>query len=251
MSILTSIFSDAGNREINEDYATFLQREDNILAVLADGLGGHDKGEVASEFVGNYVKENFSFDGSCSFNIRKVINEAQEKLIELQEKEHAPKAMKTTIVMAVVKKDFIRIAHVGDSRGYVFLKNGKYIRTLDHSVSQMLVLAGEIKEQDIRFHEERSKLLRVMGSEWEKDPIEIEKKINIDDVEAVLLCSDGFWELIDEKSMQNSLRKSKNPEEWLKHMVAEIQKNGKNVDMDNYSAVAIMNSKKTRWWKIW
>lgn len=239
MKLEVGTYTRPGTRSHNEDYVTFREEKGKLLFVVADGLGGHDKGEVASEHVGTYIKNYFNFEISSDEALRKAINEAQNSLLELQCEEKAVNAMKTTVVALAVKNDKAYFAHVGDSRGYAFSKKKNYFRTLDHSVPQMLVLAGELREKKIRNHAERSSLLRVLGSPWEKDAVEVSDEIDLKNVRAILVCSDGFWELIEEKSMIRCLKKSKTPEEWLFRMAEIIERNGKGKEMDNYTAGAV------------
>lgn len=103
----------------------------------------------------------------------------------------------------------------------------------------MLVNMGKIKEKDIRHHEDRSRLLRVMGTEWDAPKYQVVDNFTVTNHSSFLLCSDGFWELIDEKMMCKTLKKAKTPTEWLFNMREIILKNGKGTNMDNYSAIAI------------
>lgn len=251
MVLSVESFTNQGTRKINEDYVTYKQDGEHLVAIVADGLGGHDKGEVASEHVGKYLVEHFEFGKNVKEELDKNLLAAQNTLLELQQKEHAIKAMKTTAVAIAVEGDKAWMAHVGDSRGYIFYRNGEYSRTRDHSVSQMLVLSGEIQEKDIRHHVDRSRVLRVMGSEWEKNQIEFEKEIKLEEVQAILLCSDGFWELVVEEQMREFLNASKTPKEWVEKMAKVVRKNGKGQEMDNYTALAVFVEKKKPWWKFW
>lgn len=240
MKLDVAVYTKPGNREINEDYVAYRLKDDTLIAVVADGLGGHDKGEVASEHVANYVVEHYSFEEPLEESIGNVIKDAQLSLLELQKSECSGKnAMKTTIVVLVIKGEVAYLAHVGDSRGYCFRKFRKYIRTIDHSVPQYLVLAGDIKEKEIRHHEQRSSLLRVLGTPWEKDAFELTKPIPIRKVRAFLLCSDGFWELIDEKAMQKQLKNAKDSQSWLEEMAEIVMQNGAGTNMDNFTACAV------------
>ena len=91
--------------------------------------------------------------------------------------------------------------HVGDSRLYYF-KNGRIVkRTLDHSVPQMLVAAGEIDEKEIRHHPDRNRLVRVMGMEWDEPKYQVSEPMPEEPGQAFLLCSDGFWENIEEEQI--------------------------------------------------
>ena len=112
-------------------------------------------------------------------------------------------------------------------------------RTLDHSIPQMLVASKEIKESDIRNHPDRSMLVKVMGIEWEKPLFELMKPIPLRKCQAFLLCSDGFWELINEDEMCKCLEKAVNVDHWLQMMNDIVQSNGINVNMDNNSAIAV------------
>lgn len=240
MEFRYEICSNIGNREINEDYAVVTSQGEELLAIVADGLGGHDKGEVASKLVSDTIAEEFHFGTQePGEELHRVMHVAQEILLEYQQQEQAVDAMKTTCVVLTLGPEHAFWGHVGDSRGYVFYKDKKWERTCDHSVTQMLALAGKIKEKGIRHHEDRNKLLRVFGSEWYKDMCEISDPIEKEKVKAYLLCTDGFWELITERQMQKCLKRSKTPAEWLKRMLAIVEKAGKKKNMDNYTAVAI------------
>lgn len=236
--------SRVGDREINEDYVEILNLDDKTVFILADGLGGHGCGEIASkeatEAIKCYFKTNLvNKPEEIKDILRDSIQAAHKRLGELQNQVGDTSSFKTTIVVLVITDDNIIWAHVGDSRLYHFERKKLVERSMDHSVPQMLVNAGKIREKQIRYHEDRSRLLRVLGAEDEIS------KPNITELEprnrgaAFILCSDGFWEHIDEKHMERRLKKAKNPECWLSEMEKEILKNGKNKNMDNYSAIAI------------
>lgn len=232
------LFTDKGNRELNEDYIGMTSRDDRYLFVLADGLGGHGRGEVASRLVTENVVQ-FYMEQKQIPDIRECIEYAQKQLLNLQEQEHQKNGMKTTIVLLEIADGQARWAHVGDSRLYCFHRNKMFIRTLDHSVPQMLAASGEIKEKEIRGHEDRNRLLRVMGIEWSRPMYDVSPWIPIKKCQAFLLCSDGFWELIEEKYMEKTLKKSGSPEQWVNEMETIISRNGVGKDMDNYSAIAV------------
>ncbi|MCI8379631.1 MAG: serine/threonine-protein phosphatase [Lachnospiraceae bacterium] len=233
LEITYATLSNSGGRKLNEDY---LGCSGNHVFVLCDGLGGHGSGEVASRFV---VEQILSCYEERGLSMEESIQYAQDALLEKQEKENAHNAMKTTVVCLELLDNEAKFAHVGDSRVYLF-ENGKYkSRSLDHSIPQMLVQRGIIKEKDIRHHEDRSRLLCVMGAEWNVPKYQVADHIKTDKNTTFLLCSDGFWELIDEKLMSSVLKKSETPEEWLAAMEHIIIENGQGTNMDNYSAIAV------------
>ena len=104
----------------------------------------------------------------------------------------------------------------------------------------MLALAGDIKEKDIRRHSDRNMLLKVIGTEWDEPQYELEPPMELKKETAFLLCTDGFWDFIDEKTMQKTLKKSKTAEEWCKTMVDIVRENGRGNNMDNFSAITVI-----------
>lgn len=232
------LFTDKGNRELNEDYIGMTNRNNRYLFVLADGLGGHGKGEVASQLVVESVIQYYTQQSSVP-SIEECVEYAQKQLLMRQRAEGDKEGMKTTLVVLELADGMARWAHVGDSRLYRFHKNHVVQRTLDHSVPQMLVASGEIKEKEIRGHEDRNRLLRVMGMEWNRPMYDVSDWIPLKKSQAFLLCTDGFWELIEEKQMEKLLKKTKSIEQWTEEMVGEIRKNGAGIDMDNLSAIFI------------
>ena len=232
------LISCKGERVTNEDYVGMYEKEGEYCFLLADGLGGHGKGEIASELVVTQGIVEFE-KGQFFEAIPQAFEVAQEKLLEKQKMESSPTAMKTTMVMLCIGKKGLYWGHVGDSRLYYFRKNKLIKRTLDHSVPQMLVASGEIKEKDIRGHEDRNRLLRVMGTPWVATPYEIEEVHKVQGKQAFLLCSDGFWELIEEKKMIGCLKKADTVEQWIEMMEEIVKERGMGQEMDNYSAVGI------------
>ena len=235
-------FSSFGSRPVNEDSAAVFENSMGKCYVLCDGLGGHGMGDAASQLVVEKIGEQFADCDNISEFIPAAIEYAQQQLLAQQEMLHAQMKMKTTVVIVATDDKNAYIGHVGDSRAYVFSKNKVRSRTLDHSIPQMLVLTKEIKESEIRHHPDRSLLLRVMGTEWDESKYEIEKPVALKKCQAFLLCSDGFWELIDEQQMCQTLKSSKTVQEWMEAMTQIIESNGKGTDMDNYTAIAVFNS---------
>ncbi len=230
-----------GTRNYNEDSAMFLEKEGAHLFVVADGLGGHGKGEVASAIAVETFKESFeNGDIVAESFLAETFSKAQENILKEQKIQNATMEMKTTCVSILVENEYVKIGHIGDSRAYVFKKNKVKTRTLDHSVPQMLAISGSIKEKQIRNHPDRNRLLRVMGVQWDTPRYEIAEPLSLTDCQGFLLCTDGFWELCTEKKMCTFLKKSKNAKEWIDMMVEEIERNGTNIDMDNFTAIAVI-----------
>lgn len=236
-----AFLSNSGDREYNEDYIKVANNGHAFCFVLADGLGGHGGGRAASRLVAEYIGDEFMEHGELSEQyIKHCFAKGQERLLAEQDRQQCLHGMRTTLVILMVDEDTALWGHIGDSRLYYFQKAKLVQRTLDHSVPQMLALAGKIKEKEIRGHADRNRLLRAMGTSADQElRCEIAQPIHRNGGEAFLLCSDGFWEWIEEKKMQSLLRKAKSPQEWLEQMHEKVQKKAVRGRMDNYSAVAV------------
>ncbi len=237
------IYSNTGDHIPNEDYSDFMIENDIVCAIVADGLGGHGCGEIASETVVKGAlkafKENPEINEECMSRCFKIaFDSMQDKMHE----KHEYMDMKSTLSILITDgKKYIH-GHVGDTRIYGFSKSKVILQTLDHSVPQALVASGKLKSKNIRYHEDRNRLLRVMGTNsMPKVDISPVKRLQFN-IKGVLLCTDGFWEHIEEKTMINLLNTSVKCDEWIKEMAEEIKANGnKNAKgkMDNYTCLGV------------
>lgn len=236
MQIRTAYLNDIGGREYNDDTVRIISQNDGLCVFVGDGLGGYAGGKAASskagDIIGNYRKKNTLLDEAAMVEAAKAANEG---VLAEQKRNHGQ--MKTTMVVLTVEGRQARWMHVGDSRLYYF-KNGKLqSQTIDHSVSQMAVLMGEIKQEEIRFHEDRNKVLRALGSGNAKPEISPILSLG-EDEHSFLLCTDGFWEYVYEMEMEEFLKKASSPKEWLGNM-QELLKDRVCREHDNFSAAAV------------
>lgn len=238
-----AIYTDTGGREINEDSVRAEIKDDSSACfVVADGLGGHGRGEVASACVAEHIAGLYRSSGASQAEfVADALASAQNELLAEQLRLSGVFEMKTTAVVLRVRGSSAEWGHVGDSRLYFFGKGRLRQMTMDHSVPRMLQLAGQISEKEIRRHPDRNRLLRVMGIKWDEPKYEL-GRAEITRGCAFLLCTDGFWELISEKEMSKALKKSSCAEEWLKKMSELVRQRGKNEEMDNNTAVAVVFS---------
>ena len=237
--ITYKIISRSGSRPVNEDSTGMHQLGEEYGFFLADGLGGHGKGDVASQTAIQQAILQFEQGGCSEETLKSVFEAGQASVLEQQRLAGNTQGMKTTMTALLLNNQTIRWGHIGDSRIYYFYNNKLVCRTMDHSVPQMLVAAGEIKEKEIRHHPDRNRLLRVMGVDEETLRYQLAEPVARRGRQAFLLCSDGFWELIDEKEMTTLLKKSKTVEQWLDDMEVLVRRHGYGTNMDNYSAVAV------------
>ena len=232
--------SNIGGRKLNEDSYVCLEQGDSSCFVVADGLGGHGKGDIASRMLVETFQRVFK---ACHTDtetfLQAAFDSAQEEILAAQKDVGAMNEMKTTAVALIIIDNRCRWGHIGDSRLYMFSKNRVKTRTLDHSVPQMLVYSKEIKERDIARHPDRNRLLRAVGVEWDFPKYDLSDECELKSCQAFLMCSDGFWENIDQKKMGTFLKKSTSVEEWLAMMTHEVETNGSEKEMDNYTAIAV------------
>ena len=215
-----STITNQGGRPVNEDSIGITEHGGLVCFVVADGLGGHGMGDAASQLTVKAFDEVFSSpeEKPLSELLSNAFLQAQADILREQQRTGAPSQMKTTAVALAIQNGQVAWGHIGDSRLYAFARNKVKLRTQDHSVPQMLVLSGEIKEKAIRGHPDRNRLLRVLGVAGDPPRFELSELHQIDQFQAFLLCSDGFWELITEKEMEKLLKKSRSPEDWLMQM---------------------------------
>ena len=235
MKYIFEHYSDVGGRENNEDSLCVKKKGSAYLFAVADGLGGHDCGEVASGIVADELVRQFVKDPEA-FSPARALADANDLIMQRQQETSLK--MKTTAVAVYICGGRAVAANIGDSRAYFFSNGELKFQTMDHSASQMAVRVGEITPDQIRTHEDRNILTRALGANSEPriDVTELDEG----SFDAALLCSDGFWEYVLEDEMCSTLSQSKNPSLWLKAMRAihsgRIPRNN-----DNNTAIAIMN----------
>lgn len=231
--------SRAGDRQRNEDNIRMGEKEGEYFFALADGLGGHGKGDEASRIVTEQAYRTFQQSAPHKACLEEAFDNAQRRLLAEKTQRGLFSAMKTTMVLLRLDEEYAEWAHMGDSRLYAFRNGRIQMRTRDHSVPQMLVLNGEIQESEIRHHPDRSCLLRAMGGESENCRCDVSERFPLEGNCGFLLCTDGFWELIEEYEMEETLSRAVSPAQWLDSMEQIVLQNGTDVNMDNYSAIAV------------
>lgn len=190
---MVGIKSDVGIvRSLNEDYAGYIEEEEFKLYVVADGMGGHNAGEVASEMavkaVEAYVKENYKEQGSNV--LENAVLFANEKIYNKAIVGSEYKGMGTTLVAALVYRNTIIVANVGDSSCFGIIDNNITKITKDHSLVQELIDSGSITEEEGRNHPKKNVITRALGT---NNVVKIDIfKVDINTYDKYLLCTDGL-----------------------------------------------------------
>lgn len=208
-------------RKNNEDYCMGevikVNKEETLgIFALADGMGGHKKGEVASEIaVKNilaYLKENLLQHNSIKIDyvddiIKQAYNNVNSIIYNQSLKQEEYRGMGTTLVIAILYKEDLYVANVGDSRCYMLSNNYLNRISVDHSVVEELVRANIITEEEAIHHPHRNRITRAIGTD-EMVVVDIfNKKISENDV--VLLASDGLTGCVYEEDIKNILQQNK------------------------------------------
>ena len=241
MRIRYKTYTDVGDREQNEDRLAVCRTRFGYCFAVADGLGGLDLGEVAAELACTTVADYAGILPAASGQkLEQMFWAAQQAVLDRQHQQHSESQMKTTLNVVLVDDTNIYWGHVGDSRTY-YAENSRLLRrTFDHSVTQMLSAIGQVKDGEIRFHEDRSKLLRVLGTPWTKSQVELEPDIPLKGSQQLLLCTDGFWEYITEEQIQICLEEANDPDIWMENMLELISRNDhRGGQRDNRTAITI------------
>jgi serine/threonine protein phosphatase PrpC len=182
--------------------------EDNAFVrapvfVVADGMGGAQAGEVASALAVEEFKQDLPAQGSPEERLTARIHSANRRIFELSRTEHEHAGMGTTLTAVYLVDDYLAVAHVGDSRAYIF-RDGKLIRlTQDHSLVEELVRQGKLTEAQAAEHPQRSIITRALGIEIDVEVDTWSYPMRAGDV--VLLCSDGLTSMISEDAITGIL----------------------------------------------
>lgn len=234
-------YSDQGGRDYNEDSCLVVKHGKNLCAIVADGLGGHGGGSLASrtaiDAVKDCLKKGALGQAVETSDINGWFDTANELVLQMQTKDCEMKTTMALVCLTFGSNAFFA-AHLGDTRIYHFADGRLEYMSFDHSVSRMAVLAGEISMDDIRFHADRNKLYKAIGKCDEAAPELKELSMNPNVRNAILICTDGFWEYVTEEQMEATLRNAATPKEWVKAMTSYIKKFAKE-NNDNNTAVAL------------
>lgn len=228
-------------RSHNEDSVTIVKnRNEEILMAVADGMGGHRGGEIASSIAINNVAKRFSEISSVGNKedaiswIKDIVSEANASIYRYTAEHPESQGMGTTLVLAIITKDFLLIGNIGDSSGYV-IKNKKLHKiTTDHTLVNLLVKSGELTEEAAKEHPRKNVLMKALGATTtvEMDVFDVET-----DVEGVLLCSDGLTNMLDDEQIMKVLNEDRSIQDKLSKLIAKSNNRG---GTDNIS-IAYLN----------
>lgn len=218
-------------RAHNEDSGGLFYNTDNqLIAIIADGMGGHQAGDVASQLATKLMKQKWQTAARVNAPdeaetwLSATISEVNQSIYEhsLQNKEC--EGMGTTIVAAICTDEFLTIAHVGDSRGYLYNENGFNQVTEDHSLVNELLRSGQISEQDAEWHPRKNIILKAIGTE--ETVLEDILTVVWETGNKLLLCSDGLSDKLNEQEIAAYLSSTEDLKETGLEMISLANERG-------------------------
>jgi len=237
-----SFETDAGRtKEINED--NLFIDEDIGLFIVADGIGGHNAGEVASEIavkvISSTIKEKIANRNNINMStvIKESISKANDEIFKMSRGNIGLNGMGSTIILALLNKRKLHIANVGDSRAYLIRNNTINQLTEDHTLVSTLVRMGKITKEEAKIHPRRNVITNALGvNERVESYI---KSTNIRKSDYILLCTDGLTDMLDDEEIRAIVvSKNNSIDEKCKTLVRRAnERDGK----DNVTVILIWN----------
>ncbi|AQR81557.1 Serine/threonine phosphatase stp [Bacillus subtilis subsp. subtilis str. 168] len=241
--MLTALKTDTGKiRQHNEDDAGIFKGKDEfILAVVADGMGGHLAGDVASKMAVKAMGEKWNeaetiptAPSECEKWLIEQILSVNSKIYDHAQAHEECQGMGTTIVCALFTGKTVSVAHIGDSRCYL-LQDDDFVQvTEDHSLVNELVRTGEISREGAEHHPRKNVLTKALGTD---QLVSIDtRSFDIEPGDKLLLCSDGLTNKVEGTELKDILQSDSAPQEKVNLLVDKANQNG---GEDNITAVLL------------
>ena len=213
-------------RPNNEDSFATLSKDGGFPCafILADGMGGHRRGDLASRIAVDYVRErllqelaNIKSISDLTRQLADIVEKANVKVYLGSLTSEQNRGMGTTLTLAVLLPDQILIAHVGDCRAWLFRDDELRQLTVDHTLVQELVNSGSLTTEETYLHPRRNVLTRALGvPEYLQPDILV---IPTQPGDRFLISSDGLHGLVDAQAMRSAIKKEKTPDELVDSLI--------------------------------
>lgn len=206
----TYFLTDTGRvRSHNEDSVAIVENKSKeVFMIVADGMGGHKAGEIASAITVDHFTNSFLSNKTIGSKndainwLKKTISEANDKILEYTKEHPESTGMGTTCVCAVVTDNFLLFGNIGDSSGFVKKEGYLHKITHDHTLVNVLVEAGNLSEEEAASHPRKNVLMKALGAEEkiEMDIFNVERT-----VDEIMLCSDGLTNMLSQEQIEKVL----------------------------------------------
>lgn len=227
----TFYFTDPGKvRSHNEDSVTIINNDkQEFVLAIADGMGGHKAGEVASTIAIEHIRNSFYKLDTMGTKeeaiewLRKIVKEINAEIFAYAKDNPESKGLGTTLVIAIKTNDYILYGNIGDSSGYVIKNNTIHKVTKDHTYVGMLLNNGRLTEEEALNHPGKNLLTRALGA---NDPIEIDIFDVDTSVKGLFLCSDGLTNMLTDEQIEKILNSNLQIEEAVIKLVKKANSRG-------------------------
>ena len=217
-------------RDHNEDSVIIVKNMNGeYLMAVADGMGGHKNGEVASSIAISHIGKRFSQissignkDDAINF-LKDIVSEANVLLYKYTSEHPVSVGMGTTLVLAVLTPSFLLFGNIGDSSGYVIKDSKIHKITSDHTLVNLLVKSGELTLEEAKEHPRRNVLMRALGAQNSIDMDIFDVEMNI---EGIFLCSDGLTNMLDDEQITRVLNDDLEPEDKIRKLIIKSNNRG-------------------------
>jgi len=231
-----------GNRSSNQDRLSAIESEEGVMLVLADGLGGQARGEVAAQILIDcasdaYLQAPRPIARPAEF-LGAVIKHAHLQIIAFGQRQEPPAIPGTTAVLCLIQDGEATWAHVGDSRLYIYQQGLPLYRTTDHSYVEQLFQNGQISRWEQENHPQRNQITQCLGCRREQPKVSFSKAVTLKPDDVVLLCSDGLWGPLDDAQIGTMLQQGSTLDDTL-NTIAEKAEQLSYPKSDNISALAL------------
>ncbi|MES9853034.1 MAG: protein phosphatase 2C domain-containing protein [Candidatus Thiodiazotropha sp. L084R] len=232
-----------GNRSMNQDRALVMEAPDAILLALADGMGGHPKGEMAAQILMDNARKAFLTSrkpiSNPRFFLSGLMEMSHQQITAFGDRQEPPIEPRTTGVLCLVQEDKAYWAHIGDSRLYIMRDGVIHMRTDDHSYVEHLRQQGIISAAQVHTHKFRNYVTRCLGGNSNRPVAELSGPHELKQGDVVLLCSDGFWGPLPERPLVEMFYKKGGP---LLNNISQLAKRAETTsspESDNVTVVAL------------
>ena len=210
-------------RTVNQDYLFFSDEAVGCfpnLYIVADGMGGHKAGDKASSYsVTRFVELARKAEKDLPFlSMEKILKQVNHEVFQLSRREEEYAGMGTTFVAATVVDKVVYVMNVGDSRLYYYDGNLKQV-TMDHSLVEELVRAGELNRQESRNHPQKNIITKAVGVSEDIQPDFF--MLDIQEGEKILLCSDGLTNMVDDEKLEEIMSESEELNQMAQECIDE------------------------------
>jgi len=227
----TFYFTDPGKvRSHNEDSVTIISNNNKeYVLAIADGMGGHKAGEVASRIAIEHIKDSFysletigTKDTAVEW-LRILVKEINDEIFDYAKQNPESKGLGTTLVIAIKTEDYILYGNIGDSSGYVIKNNILHKVTKDHTYVGMLLNNGKLSEESAKSHPGKNLLTRALGA---NNPIEIDIFDVDTSVKGLFLCSDGLTNMLTDEQIEKILNSDMRVEDTVVKLIKKANSRG-------------------------